>query len=273
MASIVKKSRGPQTSGDKPQSITGTRAIRRTCMVLREVAGAASGGASLQQLVTATRMPKSSLHRYLEVLVQEQFLERDSRAGTYRLGASFVTLASNESQQLVLRARPYLESLRDRFDETVNLGTLSGDNIVYLDIVESPKTVRLAARIGDRDMVHSTALGQAIAAALPEAQLVSLLQRTGLPRRTASTIINIPAFVKHLELIRRHGFALDDQENDIEGRCVALAMPTPWAKYAISVSGITSRFPMSKTIDAAREIRQAISALTESSMPPVKAYT
>jgi IclR family acetate operon transcriptional repressor len=79
--------------------------------------------------------------------------------------------------------------------------------------------------------------------------------------------------VKHLEVIRRHGFALDDQENDIEGRCVALAMPTPWAKYAISVSGITSRFPMSKTIDAAREIRQAISALTESSMPPVKAYT
>jgi IclR family acetate operon transcriptional repressor len=155
----------------------------------------------------------------------------------------------------------------------VNLGTLSGDNIVYLDIVESPKTVRLAARIGDRDMVHSTALGKAIAAGLPEAQTVLLLQRSGLPRRTANTIIHIPAFLRHLELIRRHGFALDDQENDVEGRCVALAMPTPWSKYAISVSGITSRFPMSKTIDAAREIRQAISALTESSMPPVKAYT
>lgn len=242
-------------------------------MLLREVAGASNSGASLQQLVTATRMPKSSVHRYLEVLVQERFLERDAGAATYRLAASFFTLASNESQLLVLRARPYLERLRDRFDETVNLGTLSGDNIVYLDIVESPQAVRLAARVGDRDMVHSTALGKAIATALPEADLLSLLQRTGMPRRTANTITNAPAFMKHLELIRRHGFALDDQENDVDGRCVAIAMTAPWEKYAISISGITSRFPMSKTIEAARELRQAISALTDHSMPPVKAYS
>jgi IclR family transcriptional regulator, acetate operon repressor len=269
---LVKKSRKRQTSSDPAQSIAGTRAIRRTCMVLREIAGASNSGASLQQLVAATSMPKSSVHRYLEVLVQEQFLERDARAGTYRLGASFITLASNEGQLLVLRARPYLERLRDRFDETVNIGTLSGDNIVYLDIIESPRAVRLAARIGDRDMIHSTALGKAIAAQLPESEVIPLLQRTGLPRRTASTITRIPELTKHLELVRRNGFALDNQENDVEGRCVALSMPAPWTKYAISISGITSRFPMSKTIDAAREIRQAISELTGQSVPPVKPY-
>jgi IclR family acetate operon transcriptional repressor len=241
-------------------------------MLLREVAGASNVGVSLQQLVTATRMPKSSVHRYLEVLIHERFLERDASAATYRLAASFFTLASNESQLLVLRARPYLERLRDRFDETVNLGTLSGDSIVYLDIVESPQAVRLAARIGDRDMVHSTALGKAIAAALPETDVLSLLQRAGMPRRTANTITSAPAFMKHLELVRRHGFALDDQENDLDGRCVALAMTAPWDKYAISISGITSRFPMSKTIEAARELRQAVSALTDQSMPPVKPY-
>jgi len=218
-------------------------------------------------------MPKSSVHRYLEVLVQEKFLERDVRAGTYRLGASFVTLASNEAQLVVLRARPYLERLRDRFDETVNLGTLSGDNIVYLDIIESPRAVRLAARVGDRDMIHSTALGKAVAAGLPEGELRSLLQRTGLPRRTANTIIRVPEFMRHLELIRRHGFAIDDQENDVEGRCVGLAMPSPWAQYAISVSGITSRFPMSKTIEVARELRQAIAELSGRAVQPVKPYT
>jgi IclR family acetate operon transcriptional repressor len=270
---MVKKSRNRQSTSDNPQSIAGTRAIRRTCMVLREVAGATNSGASLQQLVAATRMPKSSVHRYLEVLVQEQFLERDVRAGTYRLGASFVTLASNEAQLLVLRARPYLERLRDRFDETVNLGTLSGDNIVYLDIVESPRAVRLAARVGDRDMVHSTALGKAVAALLPESSVRSILQRTGLPRRTANTITRIPEFMTHLEAIRRHGFALDDQENDVEGRCVALSMPAPWTQYAISVSGITSRFPMSKTIEVARELRQAISELSGQTTAPVKAYS
>lgn len=217
-------------------------------------------------------MPKSSVHRYLEVLVQEGFLERDAQSGAYRLGARIVSLASNETPLLVLRARPYLERLRDRFDETVNLGILSGDSIVYLDIVESPRTVRLAARIGDRDMVHATALGKAIVAGLPEAEVRSLLLRTGLPRRTANTITRAADFMKHLELVRHHGFAVDDQENDVEGRCVAVAIPASRVQYAISVSGITSRFPMSKTVEVAREMRQIVSELSDQAMPPIKPY-
>lgn len=260
-------------SSDRRQSLAGTRAIRRTCMVLREVAGTPNAGASLQQLVAATQMPKSSVHRYLEVLVQEQFVERDVRTGRYRIGAGFMTLASNEAQMLVLRAHAYLERLRDRFDETVNLGTLSGDSIVYLDILESPRAVRLAARVGDRDLIHSTALGKAIAAQIPESDLRSLLQRTGLPRRTANTITRASDFIKHMELVRWHGFALDNQENDMEGRCVAMAMPAPWAHYAVSISGITSRFPMSKTIDAAREIREVVSELSGQTLQPVKPYS
>ena len=259
-------------AGGDAQSIAGTRAIRRTCLVLREVGAAVNTGASLPQLVAATGLPKSSVHRYLEVLVQEGFLERHAQSGAYRLGARIVSLAINETPLLVLRARPYLERLRDRFDETVNLGVLSGDNIVYLEIIESSKTVRLAARIGDRDTVHSTALGKAIAAQLPEAEVRSLLQRSGLPRRTANTITRAAEFVKHLDLVRRHGFALDNQENDIEGRCVAVAIPAPRVQYAISVSGITSRFPMSKTAEVAREMRQVISELSEQSLPPIKPW-
>ena len=78
--------------------------------------------------------------------------------------------------------------------------------------------------------------------------------------------------MNHLELVRRHGFAVDDQENDIEGRCVAIAIPGPRVQYAISVSGITSRFPMSKTADVAREMREIVSELAEHSMPPIRAY-
>jgi IclR family transcriptional regulator, acetate operon repressor len=269
----VKKTKNRESPADDARSIAGTRAIRRTCLVLNAVGAAANAGASLPQLVAATGMPKSSLHRYLEVLVQEAFLERDTHSVTYRLGPRFMALSSVEAQLLVLRARPFLERLRDRFDETVNLGMLSGDNIIYVDIVESAKTIRLAARIGDRDMIHSTALGKAIAAYLPEAEVRALLQRTGLPRRTANTITRVPDLMRKLELVRRHGFALDDQENDVEGRCVAVAIPAPRVQYAISVSGIISRFPVSKTADAAREIRQAISELSGHAMPPIKPYS
>jgi IclR family acetate operon transcriptional repressor len=227
----------------------------------------------LPDLVTATGLPKSSLHRYLEVLIQEAFVERDAQTGRCRLGAQIVSIAINETPLLVLRARPYLERLRDRFDETANLGILDGDHILYLNILESPRAIRLAGRVGDRDPVHSTALGKAIAAALPEDEVQSLLQRTGLPRLTANTITRAADFAKHLELVRRHGFAVDDQENDIDGRCVAVAIPAERVKYAISVSGISSRFPMSKTAEVARAIREVASELSQQSISPIKPYT
>jgi len=66
---------------------------------------------------------------------------------------------------------------------------------------------------------------------------------------------------------------LDDQENDIEGRCVAVAIPAQRVHYAISVSGITSRFPMSKAVDVARAIREMVSELSEQAMPPIKPYS
>lgn len=257
-------------ASSETQSVLGTRAIRRTCLIVREVAAAGVVGASLPDLVAATAMPKSSVHRYLEVLVQQRFVERDAQSGTYRLGAHLVSLGSNEAQLLAQRARPFLERLRDRFDETVNLGVLSGDSIVYLDILESPRTVRLAAKPGDRDFVHSTALGKAIAAVLPKEDVLKLLQRTGMPRRTANTITNVQDLMQHLELVRHQGYALDDQENDLEGRCVAVAIPAPRVHYAISVSGITSRFPMSKAVEAAREIREVILGFSAASMQPIR---
>ena len=78
--------------------------------------------------------------------------------------------------------------------------------------------------------------------------------------------------MSHLELVRRHGFAVDDQENDVEGRCVAIVIPAPRVQYAISVSGITSRFPMSKTAEVAREMREIVVELAGHSMPPIKPY-
>lgn len=266
--SLVSKRTKRSANTSDEQSALGTRAIRRTCLIVREVAALGDAGASLPHLVAATAMPKSSVHRYLEVLIQQGFVERDLKSGTYRLGAHLVSLGSNESQLLTQRARPFLERLRDHFGETVNLGVLSGDSIVYLDIVESTRAVRLAARPGDRDMVHSTALGKAIAAAMPKEDVKELLERTGMPQRTASTITKIPEFIRHLELVKRRGYALDDQENDVDGRCVAVAIPAPRVHYAISVSGITSRFPLSKTAEAARDLQDAVAEFSAASARP-----
>src|SRR5690606_2335872 len=125
-------------------------------------------------------------------------------------------------ERLIQQARPYLEEARDKWSETANLGVLVGQSVTYLDIVEAPTAVRLSARIGDKDFIHATALGKAIAAHLPEKQVRAILKRTGMPKRTAKTITQRNQLMAELEKIRAVGYAVDNQENEEEGRCVAV---------------------------------------------------
>ncbi len=151
------KSQGSyQFAADLP----GTRSIRRTCSILRLLGESAETGATLAEVADATELPKSSAHRYLLVLEKEGFIERDALSQRFRLGLAFLTLHTRQADWLVERARPLLEKVRDKWDESVNLGMLIGDSVVYLDIVESPRAIRLAARRGERDSLHCTALGK-----------------------------------------------------------------------------------------------------------------
>src|SRR5699024_6605342 len=85
----------------------------------------------------------------------------------------------------------------------------------------SPGAQRLAARVGERGPVHATALGKAMCAALPEAQVRAMLSQHGLPAFTESTITDPNAYLAELETVREQGYGVDDQENQLAGRCVA----------------------------------------------------
>src|ERR1700733_482485 len=168
--------------------LSGSRSVARTCAILRLIGRGGDEGVTLVDVAAATELPKSSAHRYLQVLEGEGFIERDLRSSRYRLGVGFMSLQSGHIDRLIQRTRPFLISIRDRFDETVNLGMLVGHQIVYLDILESPRAMRLAARKGDTEGIHSTALGKVVAAKLPDRDVLELLRRTGMPRLTPFTI-------------------------------------------------------------------------------------
>jgi IclR family transcriptional regulator, acetate operon repressor len=248
----------PETADE----LTGTRSIRRTCSIIRLVGQSADTGVTLHEIAEATELPKSSAHRYLLVLEREGFIERDAHSQRYRLGLAFVALHTRQADWLVERARPLLEKVRDKWDESVNLGMLLGDSVVYLDIVESPRAIRLAARRGDRDVLHATALGKAIAATLPDEHVLAILTSTGMPRRTDRTITDPKAFVAELTKVRSAGYAIDDRENEDEGRCVAVFVPGLGAPVAISVSGLASRFPTSRLGEVARSLMKVATELS-----------
>ncbi|WP_435582725.1 IclR family transcriptional regulator [Amycolatopsis thermoflava] len=219
------------------------RAVERVCLILNLLQETVDG-ITLNEVAQTTGLPKSSAFRYLWTLENHRYVERDEAQGLFRLGLGFVGMQSRHLEILRERARPSLEALRDEFGETANLGLLDGDHIIYIEIVESRRGVRLAASRGDRDPLHSTALGKAIAAHLPEDRVRHLLERTGTPPRTANTITSADDFLDELTKVRRLGYAVDNGENEIDGRCVAAPLLGTHLPAAISVSGPASRFTM-----------------------------
>jgi IclR family transcriptional regulator, acetate operon repressor len=216
------------------------RSVQRVCDIL-DLLQESPDGILLQEVAKVTGLPKSSAFRYLVTLESRRYVERVDE-NRFRLGLAFLPLQARQLDMLAQRARPHLERLRDEFEETINLGLLDGSKVIYLDIVESPRSVRLAARRGDRDMIHSTALGKAIASELPVEQVKRILAAEGLPRLTPRTITDAKVYFAALDEVRARGYAVDDGENEPDGRCVAVPIRGLRMSAALSLSAPASRF-------------------------------
>jgi IclR family transcriptional regulator, acetate operon repressor len=234
------------------------RAVERVCDVL-DLAQRKPAGFTPSEVVEATGLPKSSAFRYLATLESRRYLQRDAATGTFRVGPSLLPLQGRELDILAARARPLLQALRDRFGETINLGMLDGDRVVYVEIIESQKSMRLAARRGDRDHLHCTAVGKAIATLLPLERVRAILEGEGMPAKTDRTITDIDTFLEELGATRARGYALDNGENEEDGRCVAVPLNGVGLLTAISLSAPAARFPL----DAVEQVAAALGEVAD----------
>jgi IclR family acetate operon transcriptional repressor len=237
------------------------RAVERVCDIL-DLMLEDTEGVSLVRVAEVTDLPKSSAFRYLATLEARRFVERDDD-GDYRLGLAFLPFQSRQLELLTQRARPRLEQLRNKFDETVNLGMLDGNRVIYLDIVESMRSVRLAARPGDRDHIHATALGKAIASRLPEERVRDILTAEGMPQMTAATITDPDVYLAEIAQVRDRGWALDNGENEPDGRCVAVPLSASRLPLALSVSAPAGRLPMDRVEETAAVLADIATQLAE----------
>jgi IclR family transcriptional regulator, acetate operon repressor len=236
------------------------RAVDRVCAILSLLQDTVTG-VSLAEVAAATGLPKSSAFRYLWTLQAHRYVERNPESGLYLLGLGFVGMQSRQLEILRQRAHPVLEQLRDEVGETVNLGVLDRDVTIYVDIVESKRSVRLAARRGDREPIHCTALGKAIASRLDEPFVLAILARAGLAARTPNTITSVSDYLAELRKVRRIGYALDNGEAEIDGRCVAVPILGTPLPAALSLSAPSSRFPLDEVGRVAEILKAAAQTL------------
>jgi IclR family acetate operon transcriptional repressor len=242
----------PDGGGDR----YAVRAVVRVMDIL-DLLQHSPNGRSLLEVSEAAGLPRSSTYRYLSTLETRGYVQRDGASGPYRFGLAFLPSHGRHLEVLAARARPVMEELRDRLGETINLGVLDGNRVVYLEILESNKAVRLAARRGDRDPLHSTALGKAIASRIGRDEVVAILAAEGMPKRTSKTITDEARYLSELDKIRAQGFALDLGENEEDGRCVAVPLANSRVLAAISLSAPAPRLEADLMEGIAAELMSA----------------
>jgi IclR family acetate operon transcriptional repressor len=122
--------------------------------------------------------------------------------------------------------------------------------------------IRFAARPGDRNAIHSTALGKALAAQLPDDDVRRILAAEGMAAMTPRTITDEDAFLREVAGVRRRGFALDSGENEEGGGCVAVAVRGADVPAAISLSAPAGRLSAERIDEVAAALRDASARLT-----------
>ncbi len=219
----------------------------------------------LQEISARLGMVKSSGFRLLCTLERRGYVERLDDGSRYQLGAKWLSYRNGATthRSLTEIALPHMRLLLDAYGETVNLGVLRDGEVLYLEMLESPHSLRMAARAGTRSPVHSTALGKAIAAYLPEEEIDAIIPARGLPARTARTITSPAAWKRELARTRARGYSEDNAENEPEASCIGAPIFGADGQVvgAISLSGPTSRVRALKPA-AARALVQACSAIS-----------
>jgi DNA-binding IclR family transcriptional regulator len=218
-----------------------TRALLRGLDVVEALADAEAGAMGPSAIGDVVALDKATVSRLLRTLVETGWVRQDAVTRQYRLSGKILRLAANVRLHLDLRtvARPHLRALLEDLGETVHLGVMEDLGVFYVDKLESPNSIQLVSRVGQVMPLHSTSLGKAILAALPEDEREAKIARMDFVPRTDRTITNAAAFRRELIRIQQRGYATDDRENEPLGACVAAAIIGPEGRPvgAVSVSG------------------------------------
>ena len=194
---------------------------------------------TLAELAEEARLPKPTVHRILRSLRDLGYVGQSDRRGTYQLSGRLASLREYGRDEAVrAKARPVMERLQAEFDETVNLGLLEGVFVRYVQVLETSQALRWIVKPGARDPFHTTALGRAIVANLPDEQQRRLVVKAAPrgPRRTR--------LQQELAATRTRGYALEEGETVAGVACVAI--PLDWLGEplaAVSVAVPIHRYP------------------------------
>lgn len=208
-------------------------------------------GMSITEISFRTGLHKSTIHRLLGSMANRNYVKQDSQTSTYYASTKISELGNLvlDHLDIVKLSKPELEKLCDMVEETVHLVMRDGNEIVYIQKVENEKNaMRMFSRIGMRRPMYCTGVGKMLLSSCDEDEIKRVWESSDIVPFTKNTIVEYESFKKSLANIRKSGFSIDDEENEVGVRCIAVSIPDNLKKnrYAISVSAPITRMSEEK---------------------------
>jgi DNA-binding IclR family transcriptional regulator len=246
----------------KTQSVPAADRI----LTILEMVGHSKRGLRLAEVAEQANMPRSSAHCLLLTLERRGYLHRHEKSGRYMFGLKLFSLASYAISGLEVRelAAPHLAVLMQQTGMTVHMAIMEQHEPVLVSKVDPPGIVRLATWTGKRMDFHCTSVGKAIAAFLPEEKLDELISVRGLPRHNENTVVSGRKLKQQLAQVRKCGYALDDEEEEIGLRCIGVPVFNHEGRVvaAISISGTTGQIHADNVTVLADRAKSAAAAIS-----------
>jgi DNA-binding IclR family transcriptional regulator len=192
------------------------------------------------------RIPYSTAFNLLNTMQKHGYVRREGATGKYYLGLKLLSLGCVPVKDIGLRdtAAPVLEELVRRSKMTAHLAILDRGEAVYIDKKEPSGFMKINSWIGKRNYVHTSAVGKALIA-FRTPQEVEQTWKEGLPKRTSRTITSLKKLKAELAEVVRRGYALDLEEDELGGRCLAAPILDSGGSViaAVGISGVAAQAP------------------------------
>jgi DNA-binding IclR family transcriptional regulator len=217
-------------------------------------------GLTAKHVAALSRLPVSTVHRFLANLEGAAFLSCDSD-GCYRLGIACFAIGQAALGQLDLRrlSLPYLRELNQQTRETIHLTIRHGLSAVYVEKLDSPEPLRIHSRIGATVPLYCTAVGKVMLAFLPAEERDRIVANLEVKRLTPNTVGNLQELQTELYRVRKNGYACDLEEHEMHIRCIAAPIwdHTGSVHSSLSITAPVVRMPVARLRQLAPLIQTA----------------
>ena len=223
---------------------------------------------SLQSLVDELGLPKPTLHRMLQQLEGAGMIQRDGDGRQYSTGQRLRRMAENLLLNDTVHGARHavLRQLVEEGGESCNITTCSGDEVLYLDRVETVAPLRFYLHPGSRVPVHCSASGKLFLAQMTPSQRRRLLAQASLSQYTNKTLTTVEQMEAEIERVRRDGYAFDDEEFLPGLFCVAVLVPAAdgsKSNMAVAIQAPIMRMTAEKSLQCLPALQRAAAALAD----------